>query len=70
MRRLAQQEITFVVCDKALHVIAALELNEYLTAIDSDFKAECLRSAGIRLVQLDAAALPPRDAIRTLVYDI
>ena len=70
LRRLAQQEITFVVCDKALHVIAALELNEYLTAIDSDFKAECLRSAGIRLVQLDAAALPPRDAIRTLVYDI
>ncbi len=69
-RRLAQQEVTFVVCDKALHVIAVLELSEYLTDIDADFKAECLRSAGIRLVQLDAAALPPRDAIRTLVYDI
>jgi len=69
-RRLAQHELTFVVCDKALHVIAALELNEYLTEIDADFKVECLKSAGIRLVHLDAAALPPRDAIRTLVYDI
>jgi hypothetical protein len=69
-RRLAQHELTFVVCDKALHVIAALELNEYLTEIDADFKAECLKSAGIRLVHLDATALPPRDAIRTLVYDI
>jgi hypothetical protein len=70
VRRLAQHELTFVVCDKALHVIAALELNEYLTEIDADFKAECLKSAGIRLVHLDATALPPRDAIRTLVYDI
>lgn len=70
MRRLAQHEITFVVCDKALHVIAALELTEYLTEIDAEFKAECLKSAGIRVIQLDATALPPRDAIRTLVYDI
>ena len=70
LRRLAQQEITFVVCDKALHVIAALELTEYLTEIDAEFKAECLRRAGIRVIQLDAAALPPRDAIRALVYDI
>jgi hypothetical protein len=70
MRRLSQHELAFVVCDKALHVIAALELNEYLTEVDADFKAECLKSAGIRLIQLDAAALPPRDAIRTLVYDI
>lgn len=69
-RRLAQHELTFVVCDKALHVIAALELSEYLTDVDADFKAECLKGAGIRLIQLDPAALPPRDAIRTLVYDI
>ena len=69
-RRLAQHELTFVVCDKALHVIAALEVNEFLTEVDADFKAECLKTAGIRLVHLDAAALPPRDAIRTLVYDI
>jgi hypothetical protein len=70
MRRLAQHEVTFVVCDKALHVIAALELTEYLTEIDAEFNAECLKSAGIRVIQLDAAALPPRDAIRTLVYGI
>ena len=69
-RRLAQHELTFVVCDKALHVIAALELTEYLTDVDAEFKAECLKSAGIRLIQLDPAALPPRDAIRTLVYDV
>lgn len=69
-RRLAQHELTFVVCDKALHVIAVLELNEFLTDVDADFKAECLKGAGIRLIQLDPAALPPRDAIRALVYDI
>jgi hypothetical protein len=51
-------------------VIAALELTEYLTEIDAEFNAECLKSAGIRVIQLDAAALPPRDAIRTLVYGI
>jgi len=69
-RRLAQHELTFVVCDKALHVIAALELEEVLTDVDADFRAECLESAGIRLIKLDPAALPSREEIRALVYGI
>jgi intracellular sulfur oxidation DsrE/DsrF family protein len=68
LRRLAQHDLTFVICDKSLSVVAALELNQEATAADQELKAECLKSAGIRLIQLDPAALPPRDAIRALIY--
>lgn len=70
MRRLAQHELTFVVCDKALHVIAAMELEEVLTDVDADFRTECLENAGIRLIKLDPASLPSREEIRALVYGI
>ena len=70
LRRLAQHELTFVVCDKALHVIAALELEEVLTDIDADFRAECLESAGVRLIKLNPSLLPSREEIRALVYGI
>ena len=70
LRRLAQHELTFVVCDKALHVIAALELEEVLTDIDADFRAECLESAGVRLIKLNPSILPSREEIRALVYGI
>jgi len=70
MRRLSQHELTFVVCDKALHVIAAMELEEVLTDVDADFRTECLENAGIRLIKLDPASLPSREEIRALVYGI
>lgn len=68
LRRLAQQELNFVICDKTLRVVAAIDLNPEGTAPDRELKAECLKSAGIRLIQLDATALPRRDAIRALIY--
>ena len=70
VRRLGQHELTFVVCDKALNVMAALELEEVLTDADADFREECLSNAGIRLIKLDPAALPSREEIRALVYGI
>lgn len=68
LRRLAQHKLSFVVCDKSLRVIAALEVNQESTASERELKAECLKSAGIRLIQVDPTALPPRDAIRALIY--
>jgi hypothetical protein len=68
LRRLAQHRLSFVVCDKSLRVVAALDLNEESEVSDRELKAECLKSAGIRLIQVDPRALPPRDAIRALVY--
>jgi len=68
LRRLAQQELDFVICDKNLRVVAAVELKGVDTAAEMELKAECLKSADIRLIQLDPAALPRRDAIRDLVY--
>lgn len=68
LRRLAQHELSFVVCDKSLRVVAALDLDQEATASDRELKAECLKSVGIRLVRVDPTALPPRDAIRDLIY--
>jgi hypothetical protein len=68
LRRLAQQELDFVICDKNLRVVAAVELSGAGTAADLELKSECLKSADIRLIRLDPASLPRRDAIRALVY--
>lgn len=70
LRRLAQHDLTFVVCDKTLSVIAVVELAGEAAEPGAEIKAECLKGAGIRLIQVDPAALPPRDAIRALVYGI
>ena len=69
-RRLAQYQIDFVVCDRDLRVVAAVEV-EAGAGADAvgirHFKEECLRAAGIRLVWFDAAALPRRQEIRALL---
>ena len=69
-RRLSQYQIDFVVCDRDLRVVAAVEV-EAGAAADAvgirHFKEECLKAAGIRLVWFDAAALPRRQEIRALL---
>jgi len=67
-RRLAQQELNFVVCDKDLRIVAAFELNQEGAAPDRELKVESLKAAGIRLIQLDPTSLPRRDGIRALIY--
>jgi len=66
LRRLAQHELDFVICDKDLRVVAAIELNQENAAPERELKAGCLKSAGIRLIELDPRALPRRDEIRAL----
>lgn len=69
LRRLSQYQLEFVVCDKSMRIVAAVEME---TAAGADaagarqFKADCLRQAGVRLVRFDPAALPRRDQVRGL----
>lgn len=68
LRRLAQHDLAFVICDKGLQVVAAVELADDAGTPEAEIKTECLKAANIRLIRVDPAALPPRDAIRALVY--
>ena len=70
VRRLSPYQLDFVVCDKSMHVIAAVDIE---TAGGADaagiqqFKADFLKRAGIRLVRVNPAAMPKRDQVRGLV---
>jgi hypothetical protein len=69
-RRLAPYHLDFVVCDKNMHIIAAIDVDT-AGAADSvgerQFKADCLKQAGIRLVRVSPAALPRREQVYSLV---
>ena len=70
LRRLAQYRLDFVVCDKRMRIIAVVELDSAVAAMgagEQQFKADCLKRAGIRLVRVNPAALPKREQIRALV---
>lgn len=70
MRRLSQYQVDFVVCDRDMRILAAVELE---TAAGAEaigvrkFKEDCLKAAGIRVVRIDAASPPRGDEIRALV---
>lgn len=69
-RRIAQYRLDFVVCDKNMRVVAAVEFEQAGGAQalgDQHFKTECLKAVGIHLVRVNPAALPRRDEIRGLV---
>jgi len=68
---LAQHRVDFVICNKALQPVAAIDLLEHeapaaLTAAP-DFKSQCLAQAGIRHLRLVRTALPKRQDVRALV---
>jgi hypothetical protein len=69
LRRLSRQVIDFVVCDKGMKVVAAVQL----AAVGPDavvaqrIRSECLKSAGIRLVTIEHGALPKRSEVRAFV---
>ena len=69
-RRLAQYQLDFVVCDRNMRVVAAVEV-EATSNPDAAgarrFKNDCLKAAGIRLVRINPAAPPRRDEIRALI---
>ena len=70
VRRLTQYQVDFVVCDRDMRIIAAVEVE---TASGSEaigmrrFKADCLKAAGIPLVQINAASPPRWEDMRALL---
>ncbi len=70
LRRLAPYQLDFVVCDKSMRVIAAVDIETAGGAEAAgiqQFKADFLKQAGIRLVRVNPAAMPKRDQVRALV---
>jgi Protein of unknown function (DUF2726) len=70
LRQLAQYRLDFVVCEKSMRIIAVIEVDSAVAAMgagEQQFKADCLKRAGIRLVRVNPAALPKREQIRALV---
>jgi hypothetical protein len=69
LRRLSRQVLDFVVCDKGMKVVAALQLAPVgpEAVIAQRIRSECLKSAGIRLVTIESGALPKRSEVRAFV---
>ena len=70
LRRLSQYQVDFVVCDRELRIVAAVDL-EGGGGVDAigvrKFKEDCLKAARIRLLRIDAVAPPRGDEIRALI---
>jgi len=69
LRRLSRQVLDFVVCDKGMKVVAALQLAPVgpEAVIAQRIRSQCLKSAGIRLVTIEPGALPKRSEVRAFV---
>lgn len=70
LRRLAQYQLDFVVCDKNMQVVAVVEVESAAgadAAGDRRVKSDLLKQAGIRLIRINPAALPQREQIRVLI---
>jgi uncharacterized protein DUF2726 len=70
LRRLAPYQLDFVVCDKNMHIVAAVDLETAGGAEAAgiqQFKADYLKRAGVRLVRVNPAAMPRREQVRALV---
>jgi hypothetical protein len=65
-RQLARYRVDFVVCDRNTNVVAVAEFES--TDESAAFKTACLKTAGIRHVPVNPAAIPKRDAIRPLIF--
>lgn len=69
-RRLSWHAIDFVVCDRNLRPIAAVELSDAADQQDSRrLRKSWIESAGLRYLELDAKALPRKEGMRALVLN-
>lgn len=69
LRRLSRQVIDFVVCDKGMKVVAAVQLAAVgpEAVVAQRIRSECLKSAGLRLVTVEPTALPKRAELRAFI---
>ncbi len=70
LRRLAQQRLDLVVCNKQLEVVAAVVVQPVPgeRADDVKFAQNCLQAAGIRVVRLNPATPPQYSEVHALIY--
>jgi len=62
-----KHELDFVVCDRRMRIVAAVQVEGRLAEPERTRVAQSLAAAGIRLVMLDLRALPKRDELGALV---
>ena len=60
-------DLDFVVCDKSMRIVAAIQLAGRLTGPNSVRVERNLAAAGIRLVTIDPKALPKREQLGALI---
>lgn len=63
-----RHEIAFVICDKSMQVVAAIQLDAQPGRQETQVVNQRLSAAGIRLVRLSPAALPRREQVRSLIF--
>lgn len=69
LRRLAPRTIDFLVCDRSMCPLAVIQLvaAENLVMTTTDSLQSLLAAVGVRYIELDATALPRKDAMREIV---
>ena len=71
LRKLAQQRLNLVVCNKQLEVVAVVLLSESKPALptrDDAYVKTNLLAAGIRIVRIEPTAMPRHQQVKALVY--
>lgn len=66
--QLAESEISLLVCNAGMSIVAAIDVIGTEPASTDAAKAETLRSLGIRYLRLSPKSLPKPEEIRTLLY--
>ncbi|MNC90504.1 hypothetical protein D3C83_66100 [compost metagenome] len=66
MRALAQNAVDCLVCDKAMTVIAAIDVEDGASA-ESRIKSEYLKAAQVRYLRINPSAFPRPDEIRAML---
>ncbi len=64
----ARHEIDFVICDKSMQVVAAVQLDAQPGRQETQVVNQRLSAAGIRLARFNPAALPRREQVRALIF--
>jgi hypothetical protein len=67
-RRLADHRVDFVICDRRMHPVAVLKLQTSPDGTSNELSSaqRWLDEAGVRYVEIDARALPRKEAVRAV----
>lgn len=67
-RRIAGEDVDFVVCDKNFRPLVAVDVATPGEAAESALKVQCLAEAGVRYVVVPADKLPVRGTLRARLF--